>query len=54
MTALSTGCRSFLSQAANKIDCAVQQCGDPDVAKELDEMERRLDELAKDGLRVPR
>ena len=37
----------YCERAATMLDCAVQLCGDPDLGKELDTMEARLDEIVK-------
>lgn len=36
----------WLTKAANALDCAVQCCGDLEVAGEITAIEERLDELA--------
>lgn len=40
-------CSEYLTLAAGKLDCAIQLCGDLEAAKEISEIEGRLDELAK-------
>jgi hypothetical protein len=44
---LSLECADYLRSAAAALDCAVQLCGDLELAREIDGLERRCDELAR-------
>lgn len=43
---VSSECAEYLRKAASALDCAVQLCGDLELAQEIDGLERRCDELA--------
>lgn len=43
---ISSECAKYLRKAAAALDCAVQLCGDLELAGEIDRLERCCDEIA--------